>query len=60
MILIKEKKTLSDLKTSLLTGIPTFLFIVWIIYGIGYESIISGLILLSFSIPIYIYQKKYA
>ena len=30
------------------------------IYGIGYESIISGLILLSFSIPIYIYQKKYA
>jgi APA family basic amino acid/polyamine antiporter len=60
MILVKQKKPLSDLKSSLFTGIPSFIFIVWLIYGVGYESIISGLFLLSFSIPIYIYQKKYA
>jgi len=59
-ILVKQKKPLSYLKTSLFTGIPSFIFIVWLIYGVGYESIISGLFLLSFSIPIYIYQKKYA
>ena len=59
-ILVKQKKPISDLKKSLFTGIPCFIFIIWLIYGVGYESIISGLFLLSFSIPIYIYQKKYA
>ena len=41
-------------------GILSLLFVMWLVIGVGYESIISGLILLSFSIPIYIYQKKYA
>ena len=44
----------------IIRGILSLLFVMWLVIGVGYESIISGLILLSFSIPIYIYQKKYA
>ena len=44
----------------IIRGILSLLFVMWLVTGVGYESIISGLILLSFSIPIYIYQKKYA
>lgn len=39
-------------------GVVSLFFVLWLIVGVGYESIISGLILLSFSVPIYIYQKK--
>ena len=59
-ILYKKKKPLKKFKSSLITGIPAFIFTVWMIVGVGKESIISGIILLSFSIPIYFYQKKYA
>ena len=59
-ILYKKKKPLKKFKSSLITGIPAFIFTVWMIVGVGKESIISGIVLLSFSIPIYFYQKKYA
>ena len=59
-ILYKKKKPLKKFKSSLITGIPAFIFTVWMIVGVGKESIISGIILLSLSIPIYIYQKKNA
>ena len=59
-ILYKQRKPLKKFKSSLLTGIPAFIFTVWMIVGVGKESIVSGIILLSFSIPIYIYQKKNA
>ena len=59
-ILYKQRKPLKKFKSSLITGIPAFIFTVWMIVGVGKESIISGIILLSFSIPIYIYQKKNA
>tara|TARA_B100001121_G_scaffold84734_1_gene74950 strand:- start:1087 stop:2391 length:1305 start_codon:yes stop_codon:yes gene_type:complete len=44
---------------SLITGVPAFLFCIWMVVGVGIESIISGTLLLSLSLPIYIYQKKY-
>ena len=56
----KNKKSLSEYSGSLATGIFAFLFCIWMIIGVGIESIISGIILLSLSIPIYIYQKYYA
>ena len=56
----KNKKPLSEYSGSLATGIFAFLFCIWMIIGVGIESIISGIILLSLSIPIYIYQKYYA
>jgi APA family basic amino acid/polyamine antiporter len=43
---------------NIIRGIISLFFILWLIIGVGYESIISGLILLSLSVPIYIYQKK--
>ena len=57
-ILYKQRKPLKKFKSSLLTGIPAFIFTVWMIVGVGKESIVSGIILLSFSIPIYISKKK--
>ena len=42
-----------------MTGVPAFLFCIWMVVGVGIESIISGTLLLSLSLPIYIYQKKY-
>ena len=59
-ILYKQRKPLKKFKSSLLTGIPAFIFTVWMIVGVGKESIVSGIVLLSFSIPIYFYQKKNA
>ena len=56
----KNKKSFSKYSDSLVTGICAFLFCIWMIIGVGFESIISGIILLSLSIPIYIYQKNYA
>ena len=56
----RNKKSLSEYSGSLATGIFAFLFCIWMIIGVGIESIISGIILLSLSIPIYIYQKYYA
>ena len=56
----KNKKSSSKYSDSLVTGICAFLFCIWMIIGVGFESIISGIILLSLSIPIYIYQKNYA
>ena len=56
----KNKKPISEYSGSLATGIFAFLFCIWMIIGVGIESIISGIILLSLSIPIYIYQKYYA
>ncbi len=60
LIAFKNKKNISSYYKSLITGIPAFLFSIWMIIGVGHESIISGIVLLSLSLPIYIYQKKYA
>ncbi len=60
LIAFKNKNNISSYYKSLITGIPAFLFSIWMIIGVGYESIISGIVLLSLSLPIYIYQKKYA
>ncbi len=60
IIVFQKKKNFSSNYKSLLSGITAFMFSIWIIVGVGYESIISGVILLSLSLPIYIYQKNYA
>ena len=60
IIVFQKKKNFSSNYKSLLSGITAFMFSIWMIVGVGYESIISGVILLSLSLPIYIYQKNYA
>ena len=60
IIVFQKKKNFSSNYNSLLSGITAFMFSIWMIVGVGYESIISGVILLSLSLPIYIYQKNYA
>ncbi len=60
IIVFQKKKNFSSNYKSLLSGITAFIFSIWMIVGVGYESIISGVILLSLSLPIYIYQKNYA
>ncbi len=60
IIVFQKKKNFSSNYKSLLSGITAFMFSIWMIVGVGYESIISGIILLSLSLPIYIYQKNYA
>ena len=56
LLIFKNKK---HLKTNFIS-IPVFIFLIWMIIGVGYESILLGLLLLSISIPIYFYQKYYA
>ena len=56
LLIFKNKK---HLKTNFIS-IPVFIFLIWMIIGVGYESILLGLLLLSISIPIYFYQKCYA
>ena len=57
---LKDEKPLLQNSLSLITCIFLFLFCIWMIIGVGFESIISGIVLLSLSIPIYIYYKYYA
>jgi APA family basic amino acid/polyamine antiporter len=56
VLIFKNKKYL---RTNFIS-IPVFLFLIWMIIGVGYDSILLGLLLLSISIPIYFYQKYYA
>ncbi|MAD59217.1 MAG: amino acid permease [Flammeovirgaceae bacterium] len=56
VLIFKNKKYLG---TNFIS-IPVFLFLIWMIIGVGYDSILLGLLLLSISIPIYFYQKYYA
>ena len=53
----KNKKSFSKYSDSLVTGICAFLFCIWMIIGVGFESIISGVILLSLSI-LFIFIKR--
>ena len=55
-----KKKSYDKVSIQLLRGVLSLFFVLWLIIGVGTESIISGIVLLSFCIPIYIYQKKYA
>ena len=55
-----KKNSYDKVSIQLLRGVLSLFFVLWLIIGVGTESIISGLVLLSFCIPIYIYQKKYA
>ena len=57
-ILIKRKEPIKKFAIPILIGIPSFLFSFWMVIGTGKESIFYGIILLIFSIPIYIYYKK--
>ncbi len=56
LLIFKNKKYM---RTNFIS-IPVFLFLIWMIIGVGYDSILLGLLLLSISIPIYFYQKYYA
>ena len=55
-----KKNSYDKVSIQLLRGVLSLFFVLWLIIGVGTESIISGIVLLSFCIPIYIYQKKYA
>ena len=55
-----KKNSFDKVSIQLLRGVLSLFFVLWLIIGVGTESIISGIVLLSFCIPIYIYQKKYA
>ena len=58
IILIKQNKPLANFMHPLFLALPAFVFTLWIIIGTGFESIIYGILLLSISIPTYIYYKK--
>ena len=60
LILIKQKKPMINFIQPLLLALPAFGFALWMIIGTGGESIFYGILLLSISIPIYIYYKKIA
>mgnify|MGYP001193491600 FL=1 len=60
LILIKQKKPMINFIQPLLLALPAFGFTLWMIIGTGGESIFYGILLLSISIPIYIYYKKFA
>ena len=55
-----KKNSYDKVSIQLLRGVLSLFFVLWLIIGVGTESIISGIVLRSFCIPIYIYQKKYA
>ena len=55
-----KNNSYNKVSIQLLRGVLSLFFVLWLIIGVGTESIISGIVLLSFCIPIYIYQKKYA
>ena len=60
IVLHLKKNSKKIISASILKGIISLFFVIWLIIGVGIESIISGVILLSLCIPIYIYQKKNA
>ena len=60
LILIKQKKPMINFIQPLILALPAFGFTLWMIIGTGGESIFYGILLLSISVPIYIYYKKIA
>jgi len=60
LILIKQKKPMINFIQPLILALPAFGFTLWMIIGTGGESIFYGILLLSISVPIYIYYKKFA
>ena len=60
LILIKQKKPMINFIQPLTLALPAFGFTLWMIIGTGGESIFYGILLLSISVPIYIYYKKIA